>query len=95
MHFATAPNTACRLHHGLPRYARKTFFMEQDDIKVAWSTPELKDYFEDEDINDDYECGVSTGVRRATRRALEAEGFIDEDTDQEPNREPSPTPPIP
>lgn len=90
MHFATAPNTACRLHHGLPRYARKTFFMEQDDIKVAWSTPELKDYFEDEDINDDYECGVSTGVRRATR---EAEGFMDEDTDQEPNREPSPTPP--
>lgn len=29
--------------------------MEQDDIKVAWSIPELKDYFEDEDINDDHE----------------------------------------
>ena len=54
MHYATSPNTACRTLHGLARYARCSYYMEHEDIKVAWNAPELKDYFLDEDITDDY-----------------------------------------
>ena len=93
MHQATTPNVACRLHHGLARYARKTYFMDTDEVKVAWSFPELKDYINDEDLNDDYESGIPAGVKKAARRALQAEGFMDDDTDVEPNGEPSPDPP--
>jgi len=80
------------MHHGVARYARKTYFMEMDEIKVAWNIPELKDYLVDEDLNDDYEYGISSGVRKAARRALQAEGFMDDDTEAEPGGEPSPDP---
>eukprot|EP00435_Cladocopium_sp_Y103_P038659 s4112_g10.t1 len=93
MHFATTPNVALRTHHGLARYARKAYYMEHDDVKVAWEAKELKDYFMDEDISDDYECGVSSNVRKAVRKQLQAERFFDEDTETEPSGEPSPLPP--
>ena len=47
MNFSTTPNVAARGQHGLAKYARQAYYMEHNDVRVAWETPELMDYFND------------------------------------------------
>eukprot|EP00435_Cladocopium_sp_Y103_P035246 s245_g9.t1 len=69
---SSGPSTACRpMFHRLLRQARcENYITEENEVRVAWEIPELFTYLEDEDITDDYEAGVSTGVRKAVKRVL-------------------------
>ena len=47
-----------------PRSARdENSITEDGEVRVAWELPDL--YMEDEDITDEYEVGISTGVKKA------------------------------
>ena len=54
------------------------YITEDGKVKVCWETEDLYTYLNEEDLNDDYECGISANVRRATKKVLQAE--LEEDT---------------
>jgi hypothetical protein len=40
------------------------YVTEEGKVMVAWETEELFNYFLEEDITDDYEVGISSGVKK-------------------------------
>ena len=54
----------------LGRAKSRNYITEEGEVMVAWEMEDLHNYLNDEDIIDDYEVGVTGGVKRATRRIV-------------------------
>ena len=46
------------------------YLTAEDEVRLAWETDELYTYLNDEDVNDDYEVGISANVRRMVKKVL-------------------------
>ena len=72
MDLISTPSVASRPMLGTKLANARTqgYVTEEGKVMVAWETEELFNYFLEEDITDDYEVGISSGVKKATRRVL-------------------------
>ena len=54
----------------LGRARSRNYISEEGKVLVAWEMEDFQDYLNEEDLVDDYEAGISGGVKRATRRVV-------------------------
>eukprot|EP00435_Cladocopium_sp_Y103_P027150 s2554_g6.t1 len=60
-------------HRALRRSRCQNYLTANGEVRVAWETEELFEYLADEDLVDDYETGVSTGVKKAVKKVLQGQ----------------------
>ena len=54
----------------LGRARSRNYVTEEGKVLVAWEMEDFYNYLNDEDLVDDYEAGISGGVKRATKRVV-------------------------